>query len=59
MLREDGDAPRGRKLDFLLQEINREINTTGSKCTDAAIAKIVVDAKSEAEKIREQVQNLE
>lgn len=59
MLREEGDAPRGRKLDFLLQEINREINTTGSKCTDAAIAKIVVDAKSEAEKIREQVQNLE
>ena len=53
------DAPIGRKLDFLLQEINREINTTGSKCTDAAIAKIVVDAKSEAEKIREQIQNFE
>lgn len=59
MLRENGDAPCGRKLDFLLQEINREINTTGSKCNNAAIAKIVVDAKSEAEKIREQIQNLE
>lgn len=59
MLKETGDAPRGRKLDFLLQEINREINTTGSKCSDAAIAALVVEAKSEAEKIREQVQNLE
>ncbi len=49
----------GRKLDFLLQEINREINTTGSKVTDAAVASLVVDAKSEAEKIREQVQNIE
>ncbi len=54
-----GDEPCGRKLDFLLQEINREINTTGSKCTDADVAKLVVDAKSEAEKIREQVQNIE
>ncbi len=54
-----GEEPCGRKLDFLLQEINREINTTGSKCTDAAVAKLVVDAKSEAEKIREQVQNIE
>lgn len=59
MLCDQGDAPRGRKLDFLLQEINREINTTGSKCSDAAMAKLVVDAKSEAEKIREQVQNIE
>ena len=59
MISEGGDAPRGRKLDFLLQEINREINTTGSKCSDARIAKLVVDAKSEAEKIREQVQNFE
>ena len=49
----------GRKLDFLLQEINREINTTGSKVTDAAVASLVVDAKSEAEKIREQIQNIE
>lgn len=59
MIAENGDTPCGRKLDFLLQEINREINTTGSKCTSADIAKIVVDAKSEAEKIREQVQNIE
>lgn len=49
----------GRKLDFLLQEINREINTTGSKVTDATVASLVVDAKSEAEKIREQIQNIE
>lgn len=51
--------PVGRKLDFLLQEINREINTTGSKVNDAAVASLVVDAKSEAEKIREQIQNIE
>ncbi len=56
---ETGDEPCGRKLDFLLQEINREVNTTGSKCNNADIAKIVVDAKSELEKIREQVQNIE
>lgn len=49
----------GRKLEFLLQEINRELNTTGSKCNNAEMAKIVVDAKSEVEKIREQIQNLE
>lgn len=53
-----GDAV-GRKLDFLLQEMNREINTTGSKCNDAAIATVVVNAKCELEKIREQIQNLE
>lgn len=52
-------VPVGRKLDFLLQEINREINTTGSKCNNAGVAKIVVEAKSEVEKIREQIQNLE
>ncbi len=52
-------VPVGRKLDFLLQEINREINTTGSKCNNAEVAKIVVEAKSEVEKIREQIQNLE
>ncbi len=59
IISETGDEPCGRKLDFLLQEINREINTTGSKCNNADIAKIVVDAKSEVEKIREQVQNIE
>ena len=51
--------PVGRKLDFLMQEMNREINTTGSKCSDAQIAHIVVDIKCELEKIREQIQNLE
>ena len=51
--------PVGRKLDFLMQEINREINTTGSKCSDAQIARLVVDVKCELEKIREQIQNLE
>ena len=49
----------GRKLDFLLQEMNREINTTGSKCNDAQIARLVVDVKCLLEKIREQIQNLE
>ena len=52
-------APVGRKLDFTLQEMNREINTTGSKCTDATIAGLVVEVKCELEKMREQVQNLE
>ena len=51
--------PVGRKLDFLMQEMNREINTTGSKCSDAQIAHLVVDVKCEFEKIREQIQNLE
>ncbi len=51
--------PVGRKLDFLMQEMNREINTTGSKCSDAQIAHLVVDVKCELEKIREQIQNLE
>lgn len=49
----------GRKLDFLIQEMNREVNTIGSKCADAEIAHRIVDAKNELEKIREQVQNLE
>lgn len=53
------DEPIGRKLDFLLQEMNRETNTIGSKCSDAEIAHTVVDIKCELEKIREQVQNLE
>lgn len=55
----DETEPVGRKLDFLIQEINREINTIGSKASDLAIANIVVDVKSEIEKIREQVQNIE
>ena len=49
----------GRKLDFLIQEFNREANTIGSKCSDIEIARYVVDIKAEIEKIREQVQNLE
>ena len=49
----------GRKLDFLLQEMNREANTTGSKCSDVKLARIVVDIKAELEKIREQTQNIE
>ena len=51
--------PIGRKLDFLVQEMNREINTIGSKSNDITITRLVVDAKSEIEKIREQVQNIE
>ena len=53
------DEPVGRKLDFLVQEINRETNTIGSKCSNSEIAAIVVDIKCEIEKIREQIQNLE
>ncbi|GBF32560.1 protein YicC [Desulfocucumis palustris] len=53
------DEPVGRKLDFLLQEMNREINTIASKASDLSIAKASVEVKSELEKIREQVQNLE
>ncbi len=53
------DGPVGRKLDFLVQEFNREINTTGSKAQDVLITKCVVDMKSEVEKIREQIQNIE
>lgn len=49
----------GRKLDFLIQEFNREANTIGSKCTDLNVTKLVVDMKAEIEKIREQVQNIE
>ena len=51
--------PVGRKLDFLVQEMNREANTIGSKAGDVAMARIVVDIKSEIEKIREQIQNIE
>lgn len=54
-----GDEPVGRKLDFVLQESNREINTIGSKSQNTDISKVVVDVKSELEKIREQLQNIE
>jgi len=53
------NEPIGRKLDFLVQEMNREVNTTGSKAQDITITKTVVDMKSELEKIREQIQNIE
>ena len=55
----DAGGAMGRKLDFLLQEMNRETNTIGSKCTDVRLARIVVDMKAELEKIREQTQNIE
>ena len=55
----EGGEPVGRKMDFLIQEMNREINTTGSKCNNAEIAQHVVEVKCELEKIREQIQNLE
>ncbi|MBS5150184.1 MAG: YicC family protein [Butyricicoccus pullicaecorum] len=53
------EKPIGRKLDFLVQEMNRESNTIGSKANDVALSKIVVELKSEIEKIREQIQNIE
>lgn len=56
---ENSSEPIGRKLDFIVQEMNREINTTGSKAQNLDIARMVVDVKSEIEKIREQVQNIE
>lgn len=55
----EASAPVGKKLDFILQEMNREINTTGSKANNIKISKIVIDVKSELEKIREQIQNIE
>lgn len=55
----NSDEAVGRKLDFLVQEINRETNTIGSKCSDLNLTRIVVDIKAEIEKIREQVQNVE
>ena len=55
----DSGEPVGRKLDFLVQEMNRETNTIGSKVQDIEVTKIVVDQKSEIEKIREQIQNIE
>jgi uncharacterized protein (TIGR00255 family) len=54
-----GGGAIGRKLDFLLQEMNREANTIGSKCNDVELARTVVDIKAELEKIREQTQNIE
>ena len=51
--------PVGRKLDFVIQELNREINTIGSKATDVGISQAVIEIKSELERLREQVQNLE
>jgi uncharacterized protein (TIGR00255 family) len=53
------DYPVGRKLDFIVQELNRETNTIGSKCNNKEITRVVLDMKSEIEKIREQVQNIE
>ncbi|MCD7750004.1 MAG: YicC family protein [Oscillospiraceae bacterium] len=55
----EGGSPVGRKLDFLIQEMNREVNTTGSKCVDSTIAKTVIDMMAEIENMREQIQNIE
>ncbi|MCR5305452.1 MAG: YicC family protein [Oscillospiraceae bacterium] len=55
----EADEPVGRKLDFLVQEMNREVNTIGSKAQELRITKLVVDMKSEIEKLREQIQNIE
>lgn len=55
----NSDIPIGRKLDFIIQELNREANTMGSKCNDITVSKSVVELKSEIEKLREQVQNIE
>jgi len=55
----EGGSPIGRKMDFLIQEFNRESNTIGSKCNDSTITKVVIELKSEIEKIREQIQNIE
>ncbi len=55
----ESGEPMGRKMDFLIQEVNRESNTIGSKCGDVSIAQVVVNLKAEVEKIREQVQNVE
>jgi len=55
----DSDQPMGRKIDFLVQELNREANTIGSKCNDTELSHMVVNLKAEIEKIREQAQNIE
>ncbi len=55
----ESDQPTGRKIDFLVQEMNREVNTIGSKCQDLRVTNLVVEMKAEIEKIREQIQNVE
>lgn len=55
----DANEPAGRKLDFLVQELNREVNTIGSKANDLEVTRLVLAAKSEIEKMREQIQNIE
>ena len=55
----ESNEPAGRKLDFLVQELNRETNTIGSKCQNSSIARLVLDIKCDIEKIREQIQNIE
>ncbi|MBQ3054202.1 MAG: YicC family protein [Clostridia bacterium] len=55
----ESEQPVGRRMDFLIQEMNRETNTIGSKCNDITVAKMVVEIKAEIEKIREQIQNIE
>ena len=55
----DSSEPVGRKIDFLVQEFNREVNTIGSKGNDSEMSQVVVDLKAETEKIREQAQNIE
>jgi uncharacterized protein (TIGR00255 family) len=55
----ESDEAVGRRLDFIVQEMNRETNTIGSKAQDVNIARIVIDIKAEIEKIREQIQNIE
>jgi uncharacterized protein (TIGR00255 family) len=54
-----GDGSKGRKMEFILQEIGRELNTLGAKANNVRISQLVVDAKAELEKVREQVQNVE
>ena len=56
---QDGVEPCGRKLDFLLQEMNREVNTMGSKADGLHVSELIISAKAELEKMREQVQNVE
>jgi uncharacterized protein (TIGR00255 family) len=55
----DGQEPCGRKLDFLIQEMNREVNTLGAKADGLYVSELVINAKAELEKMREQVQNVE
>jgi uncharacterized protein (TIGR00255 family) len=55
----DGAEPCGRKLDFLIQEMNREINTIGAKADGLQISELIINAKAEIERMREQIQNVE